>query len=182
MEQQRAINALESYILLSKDAKSPRAAADLVVRATSDPNTYIFAELLHTPNIHALQQSDEYASHYKVLEIFAWGTWTDYHHGKCCRITHLRLQCFQQLTNLSSNAIPPKAFPPARAEAPSTLSSPNSPPTVEPHLLFSTKRPLSRLASSSRIAHHHGHLLVHHNGHHRPGPQSHQHHLCCPFA
>ena len=45
MEQQRAINALESYIILSKDAKSPRAAADLIVRATSDPNTYVFAEL-----------------------------------------------------------------------------------------------------------------------------------------
>ncbi|KIW09046.1 uncharacterized protein PV09_00937 [Verruconis gallopava] len=78
MEQQRAINALESYILLSKDAKSPRAAADLVLRVTSDPNTFVFAELLHMPNIHALRGSDEYSPHYKLLEIFAWGTWTDY--------------------------------------------------------------------------------------------------------
>ena len=78
MEQQRAINALESYILLSKDAKAPRAAADLILRATSDPNTFVFAELLHMPNIHALKDSDEYGAHYKLLQIFAWGTWPDY--------------------------------------------------------------------------------------------------------
>jgi COP9 signalosome complex subunit 7 len=78
MEQQRAINALESYIILSKDAKAPRAAADLILRATSDPNTFVFAELLHTPNIDALRASDEYRAHYKLLQIFAWGTWADY--------------------------------------------------------------------------------------------------------
>ena len=78
MEQQRAINALESYTLLSKDAKAPRAAADLIIRATSDPNTFVFAELLHMPNIDALKSSDEYAGHYKLLQIFSWGTWADY--------------------------------------------------------------------------------------------------------
>jgi COP9 signalosome complex subunit 7 len=78
MEQQRAINALESYVLLSKDAKAARAAADLILRATSDPNTFVFAELLHMPNVHALKESKEYAVHYKLLQIFAWGTWADY--------------------------------------------------------------------------------------------------------
>jgi COP9 signalosome complex subunit 7 len=78
MEQQRAINALESYIILSKDAKAPRAAADLILRATADPNTFVFAELLHMSNIDALKTSDEYGAHYKLLQIFAWGTWTDY--------------------------------------------------------------------------------------------------------
>jgi COP9 signalosome complex subunit 7 len=89
MEQQRATNALESYILLSKDAKSPRAAADLVLRATSDPNTYVFVELLHMANIFALQQVEEYAGHYKHLEIFAWGTWSDYQCQLC--YAHQRL-------------------------------------------------------------------------------------------
>jgi COP9 signalosome complex subunit 7 len=78
MEQQRAINALESFLALSKSANSPRAAADLVTQATSHPQTYVFAELLHTPNIQALQTSPEYASYHKLLEIFAWGTWADY--------------------------------------------------------------------------------------------------------
>jgi COP9 signalosome complex subunit 7 len=78
MEQQRAINALESFLALSKSANSPRAAADLVTQATSHPQTYVFAELLHTPNIQALKTSPEYANYHNLLEIFAWGTWADY--------------------------------------------------------------------------------------------------------
>ena len=77
--QQKALNALEPYILLSKSANSPRAAADLVTQATSAPNTFVFAELLHTPNIQALQTaSDDYAPYLTLVHIFAWGTWSDY--------------------------------------------------------------------------------------------------------
>ncbi|KAJ9646333.1 hypothetical protein H2199_002382 [Coniosporium tulheliwenetii] len=78
MEQTRALNALEPFLALSKSANSPRAAADLVAQATSAPNTYVFAELLQTPNIQALRQSPDYASYLTLLEIFAWGTWEDY--------------------------------------------------------------------------------------------------------
>ncbi|KAF2493993.1 hypothetical protein BU16DRAFT_512194 [Lophium mytilinum] len=78
MEQTRALNALEPFLALSKSANSPRAAADLVSQATSAPNTYVFAELLQTPNMQALKQSPEYASHLTLLEIFAWGTLADY--------------------------------------------------------------------------------------------------------
>ncbi|KAL8731948.1 MAG: hypothetical protein Q9166_003080 [cf. Caloplaca sp. 2 TL-2023] len=77
--QHKALNALESFILLSSSASSPRAAADLVKQATSAPNTYVFAELLQTKNIAALRDGPpEYAPYYTLLEIFAWGTWTDY--------------------------------------------------------------------------------------------------------
>ena len=77
--QQRALDALQPFIALSKSATSPRAAADLVMRATSAPNTYIFAELLSTPNIQSLRQAgDEYAPYLTLLEIFSWGTWHDY--------------------------------------------------------------------------------------------------------
>ena len=77
--QQKALNALEPYILLSKSANSPRAAADLVTQATSAPNTFVFAELLHTPNIQALQTaSNDYAPYLTLLQIFAWGTWSEY--------------------------------------------------------------------------------------------------------
>ena len=78
MEQTRALNALEPFLALSKSATSPRAASDLVVQATSAPNTYVFAELLQTPNIQALRSSEEYAPYLTLLEIFAWGTWEDY--------------------------------------------------------------------------------------------------------
>ncbi|KAK8153864.1 hypothetical protein IWX90DRAFT_450900 [Phyllosticta citrichinensis] len=78
MEQTRALNALEPFLALSKSANSPRAAADLIVQATSAPSTFVFAELLHAPTIQALRDSSEYAAYLQLLDIFAWGTWQDY--------------------------------------------------------------------------------------------------------
>lgn len=81
--QQKALNALEPYVLLSKSATSPRSAVDLITQATSSPNTYVFAELLETPNIQALHNaSPEHAIYLTLLEIFSWGTWSDYQ-GLC---------------------------------------------------------------------------------------------------
>ena len=85
--QQKALNALEPYILLSKSANSPRAAADLVTQATSAPNTFVFAELLQTPNIQALQTaSSEYSPYLTLLEIFAWGTWSAWRQRQRTRV------------------------------------------------------------------------------------------------
>jgi hypothetical protein len=78
MEQTKALNALEPFLALSKSATSPRAASDLIMQATSAPNTYVFAELLQTPNIQNLRSSEEYSPYLTLLEIFAWGTWEDY--------------------------------------------------------------------------------------------------------
>ncbi|KAK6612590.1 PCI domain-containing protein [Botrytis cinerea] len=54
MEQIKALNALEPFLALTKSATSPRAAIDLITRATDAPGTYIFTELLLTPQIQAL--------------------------------------------------------------------------------------------------------------------------------
>ncbi|GAB1310186.1 COP9 signalosome complex subunit 7a [Madurella fahalii] len=78
MEQVKALNALEPFLALTKSATSPRAAADLIVRATSAPNTYIFTELLQTPQIQALASSDEFAPYLKLLQIFSYGTYSSY--------------------------------------------------------------------------------------------------------
>lgn len=72
------MNALEPFLALSKSASSPRAAADLIIRATSAPNTFIFAELLATPQIQSLSTSEEYSSHLSLLQIFSYGTYADY--------------------------------------------------------------------------------------------------------
>ncbi|EWZ49616.1 hypothetical protein IWW34DRAFT_717203 [Fusarium oxysporum f. sp. albedinis] len=77
MEQTKALNALEPFIALSKSATSPRAAADLVTRATSAPNTFLFSDLLQTPAIQNLADS-EFASHLKLLQIFSYGTYSSY--------------------------------------------------------------------------------------------------------
>ncbi|KAF2758657.1 PCI-domain-containing protein [Pseudovirgaria hyperparasitica] len=77
MEQSKALNALEPFLALSKAANSPRAAADVVMQATGAKDTYVFAELLQMPNILKLGDS-ELKSHLKLLQIFAWGSWSDY--------------------------------------------------------------------------------------------------------
>ncbi|CAE7218593.1 hypothetical protein P3342_013275 [Pyrenophora teres f. teres] len=100
MEQTKALNALEPFLALSKSATSPRAASDLVVQATSAPNTYVFAELLQTPNIQNLTSSEEYRSHLTLLEIFAWGTWADYK-GAQANLPKLSAQQHQKLLLLS---------------------------------------------------------------------------------
>ncbi|KAI1384160.1 uncharacterized protein F4822DRAFT_62813 [Hypoxylon trugodes] len=78
MEQTKTLNALEPYLALTKSATSPRAAADLVTQATSNPNAFVFAELLQTPQIQALSQSAEYAAYLSLLQIFSYGTYADY--------------------------------------------------------------------------------------------------------
>jgi hypothetical protein len=90
MEQTKALNALEPFLALSKSATSPRAASDLIAQATSAPNTYVFAELLQTPNIQNLRGSEEYGPYLTLLEIFAWGTWEDY---KCMLATTWTSNC-----------------------------------------------------------------------------------------
>ncbi|CAG8973864.1 hypothetical protein HYALB_00010447 [Hymenoscyphus albidus] len=78
MEQTKALNALEPFLALTKSATSPRAAADLITRATSTPNTFIFSELLSTPQIQSLSASPEYSSHLTLLQIFSYGTYNTY--------------------------------------------------------------------------------------------------------
>ncbi|KAK0617981.1 hypothetical protein B0T17DRAFT_536462 [Bombardia bombarda] len=86
MEQTKALNALEPFLALTKSATSPRAAADLIVRATSAPNTFIFTELLQTPQIQALaspsatesSSAGGYGPFLTILQIFSYGTYATY--------------------------------------------------------------------------------------------------------
>ncbi|OKL60234.1 COP9 signalosome complex subunit 7 [Talaromyces atroroseus] len=81
--QSRALEALQPFIHLttSSTASSPRFVANIIANATSNPNTYVFAELLETPAVQALRSSEtpeEFRGYLKLLEIFAWGTWQEY--------------------------------------------------------------------------------------------------------
>ena len=80
MAQQRSAAALEPFLALAPSATSPRAAAELITRATGAPHAYSFAELLQKPNIQKLRtaESEQHRAHLKLLEIFTWGTWQDY--------------------------------------------------------------------------------------------------------
>lgn len=81
--QARALEALQPFLSLttSSMASSPRFVAEIITNATSNPNTFVFAELLEQPAVQALGKPDapeEFRRYLKLLEIFAWGTWQDY--------------------------------------------------------------------------------------------------------
>jgi COP9 signalosome complex subunit 7 len=69
---------VQPFIALTKSATSPRAAADLVTRATSQPGIFLFTELLDTPQIQALANEEQYAPHLTLLKIFSYGSYSDY--------------------------------------------------------------------------------------------------------
>lgn len=71
---------MQPFLALSKTATSPRAAADLISRATAAPNTYIFSELLSQPNIAALatSQDPESVAWHTHLQLFSSGLYSTY--------------------------------------------------------------------------------------------------------
>ncbi|GAA5901125.1 hypothetical protein JCM5296_006278 [Sporobolomyces johnsonii] len=68
---------LEPYTLLAKSARGA-GAANLIRQAVAAPGVYVFSELLELPSIKDLANSDQHAAHYRLLELFAYGTWADY--------------------------------------------------------------------------------------------------------
>ncbi|KZT58421.1 hypothetical protein CALCODRAFT_494916 [Calocera cornea HHB12733] len=62
---------------MSKSAKGA-AAAKLVENVTAAPGVYVFSELLDTPSIGELKTNEQYASSYRLLELFAYHTYGDY--------------------------------------------------------------------------------------------------------
>ncbi|KHN96869.1 COP9 signalosome subunit 7 (CsnG) [Metarhizium album ARSEF 1941] len=102
MEQAKALNALEPFLALSSSATSDRAAADVVMRATSAPNTYIFAELLRQPRIRALAGNLEFSPHLRLLEVFSYGTYQDYRETRGLpRLNEPQMLKLRQLTLLT---------------------------------------------------------------------------------
>lgn len=76
-KQARAINALEPFLAQNKSAESSKAVAEVITQATSAPNTYVFTELLCTPNILELEKAEE-KGYLELLKIYDFGVWKDY--------------------------------------------------------------------------------------------------------
>ncbi|KAK9368043.1 hypothetical protein V1509DRAFT_624086 [Lipomyces kononenkoae] len=73
MQHQHPIYALLPLV------NSPAAAADFVTRATSAPDLFTFAYLLHSPALtQHLQAGDQTKQYIDLLRLFASGTWQDY--------------------------------------------------------------------------------------------------------
>ncbi|WWD03573.1 hypothetical protein V865_001627 [Kwoniella europaea PYCC6329] len=68
---------LEPLLLLARSTKGA-AAAKIIIDATAAPGVYVFSELLEIPNIQELSTDPTYQNHYRLLQVFAYGTLTDY--------------------------------------------------------------------------------------------------------
>ncbi|KAL1412694.1 hypothetical protein Q8F55_000441 [Vanrija albida] len=68
---------LEPFLLLARSTKGA-AAAKIILDATAASGVYVFAELLELPNVKALQSDPSYDKHYRLLDLFAYGTLNDY--------------------------------------------------------------------------------------------------------
>ncbi|GAA5974774.1 hypothetical protein JCM11641_007260 [Rhodosporidiobolus odoratus] len=68
---------LEPFVLLAKSARGSGAAA-LVSQAVSAQGVYVFSELLQQSSIKDLEKSEQHQAQYRLLELFAYGTWQDY--------------------------------------------------------------------------------------------------------
>ncbi|BGP42325.1 hypothetical protein JCM10449v2_006330 [Rhodotorula kratochvilovae] len=68
---------LEPFLLLAKSARGA-GAAGLVSQAVGAPGVYVFGELLEQPSIKDLANHEQHAAQYRLLELFAYGTWADY--------------------------------------------------------------------------------------------------------
>ncbi|XP_076318414.1 COP9 signalosome subunit 7 isoform X2 [Tachypleus tridentatus] len=71
---------LEQYLILAKAAKGI-AAVGLIKQVLEAPGIYVFGELLDMPNIKELA-TGESASYFHLLNVFAYGTFTNYLENK----------------------------------------------------------------------------------------------------
>ncbi|KOB68829.1 putative COP9 signalosome complex subunit 7A [Operophtera brumata] len=89
---------LEQFVLLAKGAKGS-ACAELIKQVLDAPGVHVFGELLEMPNIQELEEGP-YATHFKSLNLFAYGTYKDYLENKSDYLELTPAQCkkLQHLT------------------------------------------------------------------------------------
>ncbi|BGP26617.1 COP9 signalosome complex subunit 7 [Rhodotorula toruloides] len=71
---------LEPFLLLAKSARGA-GAANLITQATSAAGVYVFSELLEQQSIkdeRSIATDEKHAGQYRLLELFAYGTWGEY--------------------------------------------------------------------------------------------------------
>ena len=93
--------ALEQFVLLSKSARGP-AVPELIKQALAAPGVYVFGELLEADSVRELAGGAN-ANYLQLLEIFAYGTYSDYKGTGICGHHNLqsRYECFLNSLSLS---------------------------------------------------------------------------------
>jgi len=91
-------NALQTYVLLSKNAKA-KACTAVIQQALSAPNVFVFGELLEMPTVQQLAGTED-SKYLDLLKIFAYGTYSEYKAkiSQLPTLTPLQTKKLQQLS------------------------------------------------------------------------------------
>ncbi|XP_064385414.1 COP9 signalosome complex subunit 7b-like [Halichondria panicea] len=94
--------ALEQFLLLAKTARGP-AVIELVQQALDAPGVYVFGELLASECVKEMACDEEGAKSARLLELFAYGTYTDYKNNAAIlpSLTQTQLMKLKHLTIIS---------------------------------------------------------------------------------
>ena len=68
---------LEQFCILARGQKN-LACVSIIEKAIKHKNVFVFAELLEVPTIQALRSTPEFTKAFDTLELFAYGTYSDY--------------------------------------------------------------------------------------------------------
>ncbi|CAM9105243.1 unnamed protein product [Choristocarpus tenellus] len=90
--------SLVQFLLLAKTSKG-RACVALIQQVLSNKKSFVFGELMAMPNIQALRGT-EHEPHLLLLEIFAYGTFTEYQ-SKAAQLPELTPVQMEKLRMLS---------------------------------------------------------------------------------
>ncbi|XP_014672345.1 PREDICTED: COP9 signalosome complex subunit 7b-like [Priapulus caudatus] len=77
------VQPLEQFLLLAKTARGA-AIVELIKQVLEAPGVYVFGELLDMPNIQSMvvESSPEALPYWRLLHLFAFGTYADYKENK----------------------------------------------------------------------------------------------------
>lgn len=91
---------IQQFVILAKGSRG-RGLCDLISRATAEPGLFAFGELLELPNVQELQ--NEAAEHFNLLNIFCYGTWSDFagNNGSLPSLNDAQKLKLKQLTVIS---------------------------------------------------------------------------------
>jgi len=76
-EPRPGVGAIEQFLLVAKTVKGA-AAVELIKQVLETPGIYVFGELLDMPNVKELESNPQLESYWRLLNIFAYGTYKTY--------------------------------------------------------------------------------------------------------
>ena len=98
---------LQQFLLLAKTAKG-QAAVELVKQVLSASGVYVFGELLETECVKDLAASESNSNYVTLLEIFAYGTYSDYNgEGPSMHKHSINIPCMYYKYHAPSHTILP---------------------------------------------------------------------------